>query len=163
VSCVFSDQRAPLTYSFYGVPRRQILDTPPRPKGELPYRCTCAGGQTNLVRPPSRPSPPFLPAYLALAFDPLSAALLTARGFKIKSGPRESKRTANFVRPSSRYPFSPFLFPSPPPPPLSLSRSSKCIMLHVTCFTTLTFPSRSKFRKSLRGRAPDSNFRGDDR
>lgn len=58
-----------------------------RDRKELPYRCTCAGGQTNLVRPPLRPSPPFLPTYrTARLQSSLDSVLSTARGFKIKFG-----------------------------------------------------------------------------
>lgn len=57
-----------------------------RDRKELPYRCTCAGGQTNLVRPPSRPSPPFQRFSSILSRGLRSLFLLTARrGFKIKS------------------------------------------------------------------------------
>lgn len=68
-----------------------------RDRKELPYRCTCAGGRTNLVRPPPRPSPPFLPTYRAARFQSsLGSVLSTARGFKLKFETLE-KPTANFV------------------------------------------------------------------
>lgn len=89
---VFHDTLLRGRHTFMAYPRRQILDTPPRPK-ELPYRCTCAGGQTNLVRPPPRPSPPFLPTYRAACLQSfLGSVLSTARGFKIKFGTRRTNR-----------------------------------------------------------------------